>query len=475
MPPILEKKRSILYLCILSISLLLFSCFSLLLSGKAASENETHQSFLPNFSNNSTPCRGENSGLLRVFMYDLPPKFHFGLLGWKGREGQTWPDVAAGVFPSYPGGLTLQHSAEYWLTLDLLSSHRHPKGVIRETNSSLADIVFVPFFSSLSYNKRSKFSQDRSLQDELAEFVLRREEWRRSGGRNHLFVVQHPNSMAEVRKKLSPAMFVVADFARYPPDVTNLAKDVVAPYKHVVQCPPLDASHPFEARPTLLYFHGAIRRKDGGAVREQLSRVLKGEDGVQFAYGTSKGAGRRLAGKGMMSSKFCLHVAGDTPSSGRLFDAIACRCVPVVVSDGIELPFEDEVDYSEFCIFVPAKDAVKRGLLLGILRGLGKEEWTRMWEGAKRVAGMFEYQFPSRTDDAVQMIWKGVGRKMPSVKLGMHRARRLSWSSEETWARSLERSGVEGVGQELLRATVEEEEGSLVVLSANAASSSSRA
>jgi hypothetical protein len=38
------------------------------------------------------------------------------------------------------------------------------------------------------------------------------------------------------------------------------------------------------------------------------------------------------------------HPAGDTPSSVRLFDAIANLCVPVIVSDDLEIPFEGQVD-----------------------------------------------------------------------------------------------------------------------------------
>lgn len=95
--------------------------------------------------------------LLRVFMYDLPPEFHFGLLGWKGSVNQTWPDVDNPKhIPSYPGGLNLQHSMEYWLTLDLLSSSNmakvgQPCTAIRVKDSSQADVIFVPFFSSLSW------------------------------------------------------------------------------------------------------------------------------------------------------------------------------------------------------------------------------------------------------------------------------------------------------------------------------------
>ena len=259
-PPILEKKRSIFYLCILSLSLLLFSYFSLFRSGPS------HPPILPP-SDLSSPCTTKTSRFLKVYMYDLPPKFHFGLLDWNPKNSEKWPDIFRDTIPIYPGGLNLQHSAEYWLTLDLLSSSHYCSGAVRELNSSAADIIFVPFFSSLSYNRYSKLrhgdnaNHDLILQQELTEFLLRQEEWKRYGGRDHFIVAHHPNSMAEARKKLSSAVFILSDFARYPPEIANLAKDLVAPYKHVVDSP-YGSSSPFESRKILLYFQGAIRRKD---------------------------------------------------------------------------------------------------------------------------------------------------------------------------------------------------------------------
>ena len=44
-------------------------------------------------------------------------------------------------------------------------------------------------------------------------------------------------------------------------------------------------------------------------------------------------------------SVFCLCPAGDTPSSARLFDAIVSGCIPVVVSDELEVPFEGLLQY----------------------------------------------------------------------------------------------------------------------------------
>ncbi|CAI7855670.1 unnamed protein product [Closterium sp. NIES-53] len=58
------------------------------------------------------------------------------------------------------------------------------------------------------------------------------------------------------------------------------------------------------------------------------------------------------AAEGLRNSRFCLNAAGDTPSSARLFDAITSHCVPVVISNKIELPFETSIDYSDFTLFV---------------------------------------------------------------------------------------------------------------------------
>ncbi|KAJ6404237.1 hypothetical protein OIU84_012423 [Salix udensis] len=352
-------------------------------------------------------CGRRNQGLrkLKVFMYDLPPEFHFGLLGWKGNKNQTWPSVDShSRIPSYPGGLNLQHSVEYWLTLDLLASNNPKVGTaVRVQNSSQADIVFVPFFSSLSYNRHSKLhgkekvSVNKMLQTKLVRFLMARDEWKRFGGKDHLIVAHHPNSMLYARKKLGSAMFVLADFGRYPVEIANLGKDIIAPYKHVVRTIPIGESAQFDQRPILMHFQGAIYRKDGGAIRQELYYLLKDEKDVHFTFGTYRGNGIRKAAQGMASSKFCLNIAGDTPSSNRLFDAIASRCVPVIISDEIELPFEDVLDYSEFCVFVRASDAVRKG-------------------------------YPSQPSDAVAMVWEAVLRKTSSVQFKRHRKNRFARS-----------------------------------------------
>jgi len=230
--------------------------------------NEKNDSSLPQ----KRICVPENA-LLRIYMYNLPSEFHFGLLDWKAGPNRTWPEVESpNQIPRYPGGLNLQHSVEYWLTLDLLSSNINevvrPCSVVRVHNSSKADFIFVPFFASLSYNRhskirgREKYSVNRKLQNRLLEFLFSQPEWKKSMGKDHIIVAHHPNSMLYARKKLGSARFVLADFGRYAAKIANVEKDVIAPYRHVVRTISSNNSAAFEQRPTLVYFQGAIYRKD---------------------------------------------------------------------------------------------------------------------------------------------------------------------------------------------------------------------
>jgi hypothetical protein len=165
----------------------------------------------------------------------------------------------------------------------------------------------------------------------------------------------------------------------------------------------------------------------GGSIRQELYYLLKDEKDVHFSFGSVAGNGIEQATQGMRASKFCLNIAGDTPSSNRLFDSIVSHCVPVIISDEIELPFEDVLVYSKFSVIVRGADAVKKGFLMNLIRGIGREEWTLMWNRLKEVEKHFEYQYPSQTDDAVQMIWKTIARKVPSIRLKINRLRRFPW------------------------------------------------
>jgi hypothetical protein len=171
----------------------------------------------------------------------------------------------------------------------------------------------------------------------------------------------------------------------------------------------------------------------GGIIRQKLYELLKDEPGVHFESGNTQSDGIRSATQGMRSSKFCLHLAGDTPSSNRLFDAVTSHCVPVIISDEIELPYEDVLDYTEFCLFVKAEDALQSGFVINLLRSVKSDEWVRMHNRLQQVDLHFTYQHPTQADDAVHMIWKAIARKLPSLKFSLHKHNRYKRSKQQIY------------------------------------------
>lgn len=95
----------------------------------------------------------------------------------------------------------------------------------------------------------------------------------------------------------------------------------------------------------------------------------------------------------MHSSKFCLHPAGDTPSACRLFDAIVSLCIPVIVSDYIELPFEDVIDYKKIAIFVATARAVEPGFLTSMLREISSKRILQYQRELKAVCIILALHF----------------------------------------------------------------------------------
>nr|XP_010926707.1 probable arabinosyltransferase ARAD1 isoform X2 [Elaeis guineensis] len=290
---------------------------------------------------------------LNVFMYDLPFRFNFGMLDHRGDSDPDLgliPDQASPAangggrdLPPWPqnSGLKKQHSVEYWMMASLMSGGNSEEAeAVRTFDAKEAEAFFVPFFSSLSFNTHGHNMTDpdteidRQLQIDLLDFLRKSKYWQHSGGRDHVIPMHHPNAFRFVRDQVNASILVVADFGRFPRNLSSLSKDIVAPYVHVVDSflnddPP----DPFESRPTLLFFRGRTVRKDEGKVRLKLAKILKDYDDVRFENSYASGEGIKASLEGMRSSKFCLHPAGDTPSSCRLFDAIVSHCVPVIQFD----------------------------------------------------------------------------------------------------------------------------------------------
>ena len=193
--------------------------------------------------------------------------------------------------------------------------------------------------------------------------------------------------------------------------------DIVVPYFQPIPQLPQTWSR---GAATLLFFAGADAPHKG--LRWRLGEAIKrytritGEAGVSlidyhlFSSSTDNMNNQEYQQR-MQSAAFCLVVRGDTHSSRRLFGAIANGCVPVIISDGILLPFERFLDFSAFSLNFSEEFVVTHAgvtTLVGYLQKLvedGRYASMRSLLPAAAKALLFDdLQDPQRTRSVVNPV-----------------------------------------------------------------------
>ena len=146
---------------------------------------------------------------LSVYVADLPRALNHGLLDLYWSLPAPDSRISASSDPDHPpprdhppypaSPLIRQYSAEYWLLASLLRPASAVVSVVADWKE--ADVVFVPFFATLSAEMELGWgatkgafrgkggNADYRRQREVVDRVTAHPAWRRSGGRDHVFVL----------------------------------------------------------------------------------------------------------------------------------------------------------------------------------------------------------------------------------------------------------------------------------------------
>ncbi|KAM0849229.1 hypothetical protein ACQ4PT_053862 [Festuca glaucescens] len=366
---------------------------------------------------------------LRVYVHEMPRKFTYDLLRLFRDSYRQTDNLTSNGSPVHR--LIEQHSIDYWLWADLIApeTQRLLKSVIRVQRQEEADIFYVPFFTTISYFLLEK-QECKALYREALKWVTDQPAWKRSEGRDHIIPVHHPWSFKSVRRFVKKAIWLLPDMDStgnwYKPGQVYLEKDVILPYvPNVDLCDYRCVSETQSKRSTLLFFRGRLKRNAGGKIRSSLVTELKNVEDIVIEEGTAGVEGKVAAQNGMRKSLFCLNPAGDTPSSARLFDAIVSGCIPVIVSDELELPFEGILDYRKIALFVSSSDAVQPGWLVKYLRGIDTKIVKEMQSYLVKYSRHFIYSSPAQPLGPEDLTWRMIAGKLVNIKLHIQRSHRV--------------------------------------------------
>ncbi len=320
---------------------------------------------------------------LKMYVYELPSIFN---------QAQVRVNAAYPPKIRDPNCTTNFYSAEVSLHKFLAQSP------YRTLIPSDADYFYVPAYSCcfLINNHPNNLTKTAIFHRKLLSYIQKEYPFfNRSSGRDHIwaFTQGYGAQLFGDWKQIKNGIFLVHN--------GQFTLDEFTPYKDI-SIPPDLAGYGF---PSFYDLSPAKRPERSKWLAHFGGTVIHDRDarGVQYSRGVrqyikenfSNDPDFRITGtrsdtyiQDMMSSVFCLCPEGWHAWNPRPYQAIILGCIPVLISEEIELAFEDVIDYSKFMLRVRPADVSQ---LKFILSQISEEEVQAKRRGLERVWRLFSY------------------------------------------------------------------------------------
>ena len=127
-------------------------------------------------------------------------------------------------------------------------------------------------------------------------------------------------------------------------------------------------------------------------------------------------------------SVFCLCPLGWAPWSPRLVESVALGCVPVVIADGVRLPFPSAVRWPEISVTVAERDV---GRLAEILERVAATNFSdirrNLWDPMTRRALLFNNRV--QEGDATWQVLRALSEKLDRSYRSSRVSRQLDFAT----------------------------------------------
>lgn len=304
-----------------------------------------------------------------------------------------YPDGDPNTFYQTPRKLTGKYASEGYFFQNIRES------VFRTHDPEEADMFFIPISCHKMRGKATSYERMSVIVHDYVEALIQKYPfWNRTLGADHFFVTCHD---VGVRATENVTLLV-----------KNSIRVVCSPSYDVGFIPHKDVALPQVLQPfalpqggddiqnrTILGFWAGHRNS---RIRVILARLWENDTVLSISNNRiSRATGELVYQKQFYRSKFCICPGGSQVNSARIADSIHYACVPVILSDYYDLPFNDILNWRKFSIILKEQDVVN---LKRVLQSVTEQEYKALHRSLRQVQQHFEWHTPPVRFDAFNMV-----------------------------------------------------------------------
>ncbi|MCO5550929.1 hypothetical protein L7F22_004423 [Adiantum nelumboides] len=240
------------------------------------------------------------------------------------------------------------------------------RSTFRTLRKEEAQLFFVPTY--VKCVRMLGGLNDKEINHTFVQVLQQMPFFRRSGGHDHVFVFPSgagAHLFKDWDTHINRSIFLTPEGDRTDKrgsSAFNTWKDVLIPGNVDDSISSAATALEDTVRPLQLsqrkYLANFLGRAQGKAGRIQLlnlsQKFPEKLEAPELAFRGPKKLGRREYFEHLRNAKFCLAPRGESSWTLRFYESFFVECVPVILSDEMELPFQNVIDYREFSIKWPS-------------------------------------------------------------------------------------------------------------------------
>ncbi|KAJ0966237.1 hypothetical protein J5N97_027375 [Dioscorea zingiberensis] len=304
-----------------------------------------------------------------------------------------YPDGDPKTFYQTPRKLTGKYASEGYFFQNIRESR------FRTEDPDEAHLFFIPISCHKMRGKGTSYENMTIIVQNYVEGLIRKYPyWNRTLGADHFFVTCHDVG--------------VRAFEGFPFLIKNTIRVVCSPSYDVGYIPHKDVALPQVLQPfalpaggndienrTILGFWAGHRNSK---IRVILAREWENDTELAIMNNRiSRDTGELVYQKKFYSTKFCICPGGSQVNSARITDSIHYGCIPVILSNYYDLPFNDILDWQKFSLILKESDVYQ---LKSILKSVSYEKFLALHKNLVEVQKHFEWHSPPLQYDAFHMV-----------------------------------------------------------------------